>query len=104
MHAILLFYACGGILSKYAAQYSIASKEFLLLYGLKMAILLVYAVLWQIVLKHFKLTTAFANKSVTVVWGLILGALFFQERVSILKVAASCMIMTGVCIAVSQDE
>ena len=35
--------------------------------------LVVYAVGWQQVIKHLPLTTAYANKAVTVVWGILLG-------------------------------
>ena len=40
------------------------------------------AIGWQQVIKRIPLTTAFANKAVTVVWGLVWGALFFREAVT----------------------
>ena len=38
-----------------------------------LAALVAYAFGWQQVIKHLPLTTAYANKAVTVVWGILLG-------------------------------
>jgi hypothetical protein len=52
------------------------------LYFVVFGVLFVYAILWQQVLKKIPLTTAIANKSITIVWGMIFGLLFFEEKVS----------------------
>ncbi|MCO7108745.1 hypothetical protein NIA69_05595 [Gemmiger formicilis] len=49
------------------------SAAFIVLYGLMLLALVTYAVGWQQVIKHLPLTTAYANKAVTVVWGILLG-------------------------------
>ena len=36
--------------------------------------LVTYAAGWQQVIKHLPLTTAYANKAVTVVWGILAGS------------------------------
>ena len=103
MHTVLLLYALGSIVSKYAANENIFSVEFVVLYGMKMLNLFIYAILWQQVLKRFSLTTAFANKTVTIIWGLILGLVFFGEPVSLMQILGSVIIMIGICVAVSDD-
>lgn len=35
---------------------------------------------WQQILHYLPLTFAYANKGVSLVWGMIWGALFFQEK------------------------
>ncbi len=103
LHVVLFFYAAMSIISKVAAPYDMLSWQFIVLYGVKMFALFVYAILWQQVLKHFDLTTAFANKAIAVVWGLVLGVLFFEETLTWPKVIGSLVIMAGIVIAVKED-
>ena len=46
------------------------------------AILGIYAIGWQQVIKRMPLTTAYANKAVTLVWGLVWGLLLFHEQLN----------------------
>ena len=69
LHVILGIYAGSSVCSKLAAQQPFLSAAFIVLYGLMLLALVTYAVGWQQVIKHLPLTTAYANKAVTVVWG-----------------------------------
>ena len=60
-----------------AAGYSFLSLPFIFWYGLVILNLGIYAVVWQQIIKHLPLTTAYANKAVTIVWGILWGSLFF---------------------------
>lgn len=73
LHVILGIYAGSSVCSKLAAQRPFLSAAFIVLYGLMLLALVTYAVGWQQVIKHLPLTTAYANKAVTVVWGILLG-------------------------------
>lgn len=73
LHVILGIYAGSSVCSKLAAQQPFLSAAFIVLYGLMLLALVTYAVGWQQVIKHLPLTTAYANKAVTVVWGILLG-------------------------------
>lgn len=103
LHLLLLFYSAGGILSKIAGNYEVWSIEFVALYIIKMVTLFIYAILWKQILKHFDLTTAFANKAVTVIWGLVFGVCFFGETITLQKVIGSIVIMIGIWVAVRED-
>ena len=96
LHLLLLFYSLSGLLSKMAAGVGFLSLQFMLLYGGVLAILGVYAIGWQQILKRMPLTSAFSNKAVTVVWGIVWGALFFSEPVTPLKVIGAVFIIAGV--------
>lgn len=96
LHILLMFYSASGILSKLAAGVDFLSWQFLLLYGGVLFILFAYAIGWQQILKRMALTTAFSNKAVTIVWGIIWGALFFAEPVTLLKVVGAILIILGV--------
>lgn len=104
LHIALLIYSAGGIFSKTAAQATFGSWKFFLLYGGVLGTLAVYAVIWQQVIKHLPLTTAFANKAVTVVWGMILGFLVFKETVSIRQIVAAMIIIAGIVLYVWADR
>lgn len=103
MHALFLFNSLGGIFSKRAAQAKMFSLSFFQNYFMILLILGIYAVVWQQVLKVVPLTVATANKSATVIWGLVLGVLFFHEKISICNVVGAIIIIVGICIFVSDD-
>lgn len=104
LHIILLMYSLGGICSKYAAKQEFLSHEFLFYYGIVLINLLLYAVLWQQILKKIPLVTAYANKAITVVWGLVWGFLFFEEPITIRKIVSSFIIIVGIYLVVSDKE
>lgn len=96
LHVLLMFYSVSGILSKLAAGQELLSWQFVCLYAGIIAILGIYAIGWQQILKRMALTSAFSNKAVTIVWGIIWGALFFAEPVTVLKVIGAILIIVGV--------
>lgn len=104
LHIILLFYSFGAICSKMAANHNFLSWGFCIFYGLVLFDLAVYAVLWQQILKKFPLTIAFANKAVTIVWGILWGFLFFKEKISVKQVIGAIIIMVGICLVVSDEN
>lgn len=103
LHGALLLYSCSGLFSKTAAQQPFLSLKFCLCYGGMLAIMLIYAFLWQQIIKHVPLTTAFANKAVTVVWGMVLGAIAFREQHSPRQFIAALIIIAGVVLFVLSD-
>jgi len=104
LHAIILMYSLGGIFSKLASNEKLFSFNFICFYGILLLILLLYAILWQQILKEIPLTTAFANKSFTVIWGMVWGALLFNEDISINMIIGSLIIFVGVYLVVSDNE
>ena len=104
LHFILLVYSLGGIFSKIASSKVFLSLEFIIFYGLVIITLFIYAILWQQVLKMMPLTTAFLNKSVVVVWGILWGALFFGERIKWNMIVGAFIIILGIIVVVSDNE
>ncbi len=104
LHILLVFYSLGGICSKLAAQYDFLSLPFILYYGIVLLILFAYAVLWQQILKKLPLVTAYANKAVTVIWGMLWGSIFFKESVNGWKIIGALIIIVGVYLVVSEKE
>ena len=96
LHLLLMVYSCSGILSKLAAGEPFLSPRFCLLYGGLLALLAIYALGWQQVLKRMPLTTAYSNRAVAIVWGIIWGALIFAEPITVSKLIGGAFIIAGV--------
>ena len=104
LHLILGIYAASSVFSKLAAAQPFLSGAFILLYGGMLAALVVYALGWQQVIKHLPLTTAYANKAVTVGWGILLGFLIFGEAVTPRQVVGAVLIIAGIVLFVRADK
>jgi drug/metabolite transporter (DMT)-like permease len=96
LHIMLMIYSMSGICSKMAAKQKFLSLKFCICYGFIITLLGFYAIGWQQVIKRLPLTTAFANKAVTVVWGIIWGFLFFREPITPGKVIGALMVVCGI--------
>ena len=101
---MLLLYSTGGIFSKYAAGQEFFSASFLLFYGELIAVLGLYAIGWQQILRWIPLSVAFAHKSVCVVWSLVWGILFFHESLTIGKAIGVLLIMAGMILFTKSEE
>ena len=104
LHLILGVYASSSVCSKLAAQQPFLSAAFIVLYGLMLLALVVYAVGWQQVIKHLPLTTAYANKAITVVWGILLGFLLFGESITLRQFIGAAVIIVGIVLFVRADN
>ena len=104
LHILLLIYSLGSVCSKMASAEQFLSFKFCLFYGLLMFILVVYAVVWQQIIKGLPIVTAYANKAVTVIWGLVWGFLIFGETITVFNIIGAVIIMAGVYLVVTGDE
>jgi drug/metabolite transporter (DMT)-like permease len=98
LHILLMMYSFFGIFSKKAAGEDFLSFRFCLYYGIVIMNLAVYAICWQQIIKRMPLVSAFANKAVTVIWGIVWGRLFFSEEITIKKMIGAIIIMLGIVI------
>lgn len=96
LHFLMLLFSFMPIFSKMAGQHPFFSFQFFLYYGIVLLILGIYAILWQQVIKRIPLTTAYANKAVTVVWGMLWGILIFKEHIGLQKCIGAVIIIAGV--------
>ena len=68
-----------------------------------MAILGVYAILWQQMIKRFDLSVAYANRSMAILWSLVWAVVFFHERITINNVLGVLIVLAGT-VLVNTDE
>lgn len=103
LNLAFFLYSFTSVMSKFAAGEEILTLKWVLCYGAMLFLLMVYAVLWQFALKKADLITAYANKAVVVIWGMIWGILFFHEHISLLKGIGILVIIAGI-IVLSKGE
>ena len=104
LHFLLLLYSLGGICSKLAAGQPFLSFKFCLCYAGVICVLFIYAIGWQQIIGRMQLTTAFANKSITVIWGLVWGLVLFGERLTAGKLIGSILVICGVILCAISDR
>ena len=104
LNILLMFFSLGGIFSKLASKQPFLSIKFILCYGVLLFIMFVYAIGWQQVIKRLPLTTAYANRAVTIVWGIIWGLLIFNEKLNAGKVIGALIVIAGVILYVTEPD
>mgnify|MGYP002626576780 FL=1 len=104
LHILLGVYSLTGVASKFAAGEEFMSFKFILFYGLSLFGLFIYAFVWQQVIKHMPLITAYANKGVTVIWGILWGYFIFSEEITLRKIIGAIIIVAGIVLIVTADK
>lgn len=104
LHIELLLFSFGGICSKFASQHEFLSFWFIFFYGLVILNLGVYAIVWQQIIKKLPLNTAYSNKAITIVWGILWGFVFFQEQIKWNMLLGAAIVILGVIVVVRADE
>ncbi|MBQ7133522.1 MAG: transporter [Ruminococcus sp.] len=104
LNILLLVYSLSSVCSKIASQHEFMSLKFIFWYGLVILILGLYAIFWQQIIKHLPLNTAYANKAVTIVWGILWGMLFFKEVITWNMIIGAVVVIVGVILVVMADE
>lgn len=104
MHFSFLIYCSYAVIGKFASGLEFLSLKFIAVYAGVFMILGIYAVLWQQVLKHISLTTAIANKAVTIIWGLAAGYFLFGEGITVQKITGAVLILAGIVILSTESH
>ena len=100
LHLNILLFSLTSVFSKLASIYY--NKEGLyspLLYVflfLMIANCGIYAIAWQQVIKKFSLSTAYANKSVYLLWSQVWAVIIFHENLSIQNIIGILIVLIGV--------
>ena len=103
LHIGLFVSSLSGVCSKKAALAGEFS-QMLVWYGMVLALMAAYAVLWQQVLRRMPLTVAYANKPVGLVWGMLWGRILFAERITLRMVIGAGIVFWGIRLVVTSDE
>jgi len=94
----VVIYTLYGVAAKQAAMYETISWQFFLFFGIEIAILGIYAVLWQQLIKRIDLSVAYANRSMAILWSLIWAILFFGEKITPKNILGVFIVLAGTMI------
>lgn len=104
LHLVIFIYSLSTVFAKLAGMQDIHSAVFFAFVFLMFLFLALYAVLWQKALGRFALSVAYANRAADLLWGLVFGAAFFGERISVRSAVCVILVFFGIVLVVRSDE
>ena len=96
MQGAVILYTCTDIAAKFASHYAFLSVGFILCYGAEIALLGIYALLWQQIIKKIDISVAYANRASAIFWSTVWAAVLFKEHISIQNIAGIALIFLGI--------
>ena len=93
---INLIYACTYICMKKASGFEFLSSSYVLWTIGAVAIIGIYALLWQQILTKTPLSTAYMFKGTSLIFVLLLSALLFGEGITMKNIIGSAIIVSGI--------
>ena len=96
LQGVIMVYTISGVMSKQASASSGDLPRFLFFFGMEFAVLGVYAILWQQMIKRFELSVAYANRSMAVVWSMVWAVVFFHDAIVIQNIAGVVLVVAGI--------
>lgn len=93
---VYLFYSTVSIATKFTSLQEFFSLRYFLGLSVVVAMLGVYAVIWQQVLKRIELTTAYMFKGISLIFVLMFSALIFNETITVWNIAGASLIVGGI--------
>lgn len=91
-----LIYACTSICTKMASQQEMLSWAYLLWIAGAVAVIGLYALLWQQVIARMPLSTAYMFKGTSLIFVLMISALLFDETITTNNLIGSAIIIAGI--------
>ena len=104
IYACYLIYSLSLVAAKFAGGYPLFSINAIGLYFMAIVCLGFFALVWQQVLKSMPLTVAYANRAVTIIYGMLFGAVLFSERITWNMILGAVVILCGIVLMVSHNE
>ena len=96
----VVFYSMVSVFSKKASAFeTVFSWGFVFNYGIALAILAVYAVIWQYVLTKLPLSVAYMYKGYSYLFTIIWAVTIFGEKLSWRQILGTVIIIIGVMIS-----
>lgn len=100
---VVALYSCSGLFTKLASNCGFLSFSYIFYLCVTVAILGLYAVLWQVVLKRVPLSTAYMFRSFGLVYSLIIAHFVFDEIILLQNIIGCGFVITGLII-IAQGE
>ena len=80
---------------KMAGLYPVISTKYIFYFGSAVAIMGIYAILWQILLEYMPLTTAYLRNGISYIFAYLWAFLIFDEHISVMQWIGTAIILGG---------
>ncbi|NLY37597.1 MAG: EamA family transporter [Tissierellia bacterium] len=104
LHGVIFLSSFSIIVSKLASDVPFLSGKFIFYFYLLNFLSVIFAIVWQQVIKRIPLNTAFSTRSLGIIWGVLWGIIFFEEKLTPMMIAGSLIIILGIVLVVYADE
>lgn len=94
-----MLYACQSIFTKLASGCEPLSWGYVAYICCSIAVLGVYAIIWQQIIKRVPISDAYMFKGSVIIFVLIISAVLFGEQISTRNVIGAAMIIAGIAIS-----
>lgn len=94
--AVNFVYASVSLATKYTSLQEFLSLKYFLGLAIVAAMLGIYAIIWQQVLKRIELTTAYMFKGTSLIFVLLFSALIFNETITLWNIVGASLIVGGI--------
>lgn len=104
LYAAFVIDSLATVCGKLASNYPSMSLPFLFWYAADVAVLGVFAIIWQQILKKMPLSVAYSNRPVVTVLGVFYGCLLFSESLSLSSIIGIIVIIAGIWLVSAEKE
>ena len=98
LQAVVIVYTLSSVVAKLATGEEVFSFAFFLFYGLEIAILGIYAILWQQMIKRFDLSVAYANRAMAILWSAVWAVVLFRDTIGLKQLIGIAFVVFGTVI------
>lgn len=104
LQVAIFIYSLSNVFAKFAAYEEFLSFRYILFMGLLLLCLGVYALMCQQILKKIPLSVAYAFNGLSILWGILLGLLIFQEQITLKACIGALFIIAGIIVISSGEK
>lgn len=95
----ILVESFSSVCLKLAGRFPVFSGSYLLYYFGAIIIMGIYAVLWQLLLEHLPLTTAYLRKGMSYIFLYLWAYVLFGEHISLMQWIGTAIILAGMVVS-----
>ena len=104
LQAVVVIYTFNSIIAKFATGSEVFSLQFFLFYGAEVAVLGIYAICWQQMIKRFDLSIAYANRAMAILWTGLWALIIFHESLSLKQIIGILLVVVGTVVVNWQSK
>lgn len=100
----LLVYSLSSVFSKKASLCELFSWQYFVYIFVVFLIMGIYALLWQQILKRFKLSVAMSYKPITLIFSAVFAYFMFNEAITLKMLCGMILILIGIFVIGCKNE